>query len=83
MIEVEIPVEQAKRLCANGFQQVPIHFGNRGIGFFFSGPGLSLARLAYDGYAETDWLDLTDQSRWDVAILHTSNDRTNPNEPST
>ena len=69
MIDVEIPVERAEQLLRCGMKTVKSPCGPSGLVFFFTGPGMSLARLAYGGVVDRNWLDFTDQSQWDIAIL--------------
>lgn len=70
MIDLDISEDRAAELGAAGFRPVSLGPFRRGYGFTFTGPGLSLAKLAYgSGPVEKDWLDFTDQSKWDIAIL--------------
>lgn len=68
MIQVDITEERAQQLVQNGAQTIADPLGN-GPAFVFTGPGLSLARLVYGGAVASCFIDATDMSEWDIAIL--------------
>ncbi|OCB56166.1 hypothetical protein A5722_14820 [Mycobacterium vulneris] len=68
MIQLTITAERAEQLIADGAQTVADPLGI-GPAFVFTGPGLSLAGLAYGGALPSSFVDPYDMSEWDIAIL--------------
>lgn len=68
MIQLDITPERAEQLIADGAQTIADPLGT-GPAFVFTGPGLSLAQLAYSGALPSTFIDATDMSEWDIAIL--------------
>jgi hypothetical protein len=69
MIEVHISEERIQQLLDAGVTTVVSPLGKPEPVFMFSGPGLSIARLAYTDELPQLAYSATDQSLWDVAIL--------------
>lgn len=68
MIQLDITKERAMQLIESGAQTITDPLGT-GPAFVFTGPGLSLAEIAYTDALPATALRPTDMSEWDIAIL--------------
>lgn len=72
MIDVTITPERAQALLDSGARMIIGPYGEPEPMFMFTGPGLLMARLAYDDTelpTTLDWQGPDGQSLWDVAVL--------------
>lgn len=75
MIEVTITKTRAESLFASGIRTVQDPRLGTGEVFVFTGPGVTLAKVAYGGLQPEEAFDPTDTSSWDIAILRIEQDQ--------
>lgn len=68
MIQLDITAERAEQLIADGAQTIADPLGT-GPAFVFTGPGMSLALIAYTAALPSEGMRIDDMSEWDIAIL--------------